>query len=220
MAKQRLYRLVEEIRKDYGINYPPPYNSIELCTSAFGLYLNKLDLKTPKLRGMSHIPSRSVLIDSKLSEEEQNFYCMHEIIHHTVHKTRPTKLYSCYEGTQVDQNSFIEWEANEGAAQFLVPYQDFIPRFSTLLDAKTVGIPYILANYYNVTAQVINIRMDNLAYEIDQYQLGVGLEDIELLSRREREARGIKVECYPAVCDFMSFLVDMQQSEDLLKKAQ
>lgn len=203
MTKQQLYRLIEEIRKNYGIGYAPPYDAKSLCITIFGLHLSIFDLKTPKLRGISHIPSKSVLIDAKLSDEEQNFYCMHEIIHQTAHKGRPTKTYSCYDGTRADQDSFIEWEANEGAAQFLVPYQDFIPRFTSLFSDKASDIQGVLAEHYHVTPQVINIRMNSLAYEIDQYRTGVQLDRIELLSRRQCERRGISPTCYQAYCDFL-----------------
>ena len=202
MTKQQLYRLIEKIRKDYGINCVPPYDARRLCTSVFGLHLSKQELKTPRLRGMSHIPSKSILIDSRRSDEEQNFYCMHEIIHQTVHKSRPTKSYSCYDETLAEQNSYIEWEANEGAAQFLVPYQDFIPRFTALLKLNASGIQYRLAAYYHVTPQVINIRMNSLAYEIDQYCRGTCLTSLELLSRRQCKQRGIIATCYEALCDF------------------
>lgn len=204
MTKRRLYYLVEKIRKDYGITDPPPYDAKALCTSVFGLHLDFFEIKTQKLRGMSHIPSRSIVIDPEKSEQEQNFYCMHEIMHHTVHKNRPTKSYSCYEETQANQDPFVEWEANEGAAQFLVPYQDFIPRFWCYLNAPRPpqNIQGLLAGYYHVSQQVINIRIDSLSYEIDQYKEGARLDCLELLSRRQRQKRGIITTSYGALCDF------------------
>lgn len=207
MTKQRLYWLVEKIRRDYGINYPPPYDARTLCTSVFGLHLNTIDLKTPKLRGMSHIPSRSIVIDSKKTDSEQNFYCMHEIIHQTVHKNRPTKSYSCYDETQADQDPFIEWEANEGAAQFLIPYQDFIPRVAMYFNAYSPhalwGLQEMLSDHYFVSQQVIGIRLDSLSYEIDQYRQGVSMENIELLSRTQRQNLKKQFTNYRALCAFM-----------------
>lgn len=205
MTKQQLYHLVEGIRKDFGVNSSPPYDSRILCTSVFGLHLNFIDLKTPKLRGMSHIPSRSVLIDSKRSDCEQNFYCMHEIIHQTVHKNRPTKLYSCYDETQAVQDPFIEWEANEGAAQFLIPYQDFIPRVSLYFNADCpsalANLPEEMARHYFVSPQVISIRLDNLSYEIEQYRAGTPVESIELLSCTQRRNQNKKFTNYSALCE-------------------
>lgn len=206
MTKRRLYYLVETIRNEFRIDFPPPYDAKMLCTAVLGLHLDTLELKTPKLRGMSHIPSRSVVIDSKRSEREQNFFCMHEIMHHTAHKNRPTKLYSCYDETPVDQDPFIEWEANEGAAQFLVPYQDFIPRASMYFNAYCPGglvdLPNILADHYFVSPQVINIRLDNLSYEIEQYRNGRSIEEIELLSRTQRKNLKKKFTNYSALCAF------------------
>lgn len=199
MTKQRLYYQVERIRKDNGVNYPPPYDAKKLCTSNFRLYLNVIELKTPNLRGMSHIPSHSIIIDSKRLENEQNFYCMHEIMHHTLHRNRPTKLYSCYEETQADQDSFIEWEANEGAAQFLVPYQDFIPRIKrNFLDEYYVPFHEIveLAEHYNVSNKVIENRLRSLSYEIYQYRNRVPIDSLEILSKNQLRSMNIDIPCY------------------------
>lgn len=116
MNKQELYYRVDLLRQRIGIKCSPPYDSRKLCTETFGLNLDFLDLRTHKLRGISHIPSRSIVIDAKRTSEEQNFHCMHEIMHHILHCNRTTKIYSSYEETQVDQDSLIEWQANEGAA--------------------------------------------------------------------------------------------------------
>lgn len=205
MTKEQLYCLVEKIRRDYGISYPPPYQTKALCSSSFGLYVNVLEIKTPKLRGMSHIPSRSIMLDSKMSDFEQNFYCAHEVMHHIIHKNRPTKLFSCYEETQAEQDSFVEWEANEGAAQFLVPYQDFIPRFSAVLDNpphKDFWIEGYFSDQYGVSPQVITFRLNNLEYEIDQYRAGVPIDRVNILSKRQRQRLNIAATNYSALCAF------------------
>lgn len=218
MTKQQLYYQVETFRKAYSVNYPPPYDAKMLCTSNFKLHIDVIELKTPNLRGMSHIPSRSVIIDSKLSAYEQNFYCMHEIMHHLMHKDRPTKSYSGYDKTQVAQDPIVEWEANEGAAQFLIPYRDFIPRI------KPNPLYYLfpreiaeLAGYYNTTIRVVRNRLRSLRYEIYQYQRGVPIDSLEILSINQLRHRGIDVPCYsdrlapthytPVPPELMKFLI-------------
>lgn len=56
--------------------------------------------------------------------------------------------------------------------------------------------------HYRVTEQVINIRLNSLAYEIDQYRSGTSLDCLELLSRRQCKKRGITTSSYLALCDF------------------
>ena len=197
MNKQELYHQIEQLRQRIGIRYPPPYDSRALCTKAFGLNLDYLDLRTHKLRGMSHIPSRSVVIDIKRTPEEQNFHCMHEVMHHMFHQDMGTKIYSSYEETQADQNPFIEWQANEGAAQFLVPYQAFIPDYiqesrlhahDSLLTQD--GLCKILAPHYFVSPKVISNRIDSLNYEIYQFLHGTPIPQIILLSKTKLKGIG------------------------------
>lgn len=189
MTKSELYFQVEALRKRVGLESRPPYNSKVLCTTLFGLNLDVLDFKTPKLRGMSHIPSHSVLIDGKRSAEEQNFYCMHEIMHHMFHKDRPTKSYSSYEETQADQDPFIEWQANEGAAQFLMPYQTFIPDYIQTSKHfaheafSQVEVIEALSKKYFVSEKVISNRIDSLNYEIYQVLHEVDIININICSK-------------------------------------
>ena len=51
-----------------------------------------------------------------------------------------------YQRTLVDR--FLEWQANEGAAQWLVPYQDFIPRFVACIDGHSDMSPYGAQEYF------------------------------------------------------------------------
>lgn len=199
MTKLELYRTVEAIRASCDILTSPPFDSKNLCTNTFSLNLTETSIKTPGLRGMSHIPSRTVILDSNLNAEEQNFYCMHEIMHHLLHRNRRTKVYSVYEYTAADQDPFVEWEANEGAAQFLVPYQTFIPDYINLSrkNARS-NIPGVetrneLSNIYSVTQSVIATRIKNLNYEIWQYINGTPICSIDVRSSRYLERNRINV---------------------------
>ena len=136
----------------------------------------------------------------------QNFDCTHEIIHFFFHDT-PDQNWICFEDNErkIKQDMYLEWQANEGAAQFLVPYQDFIPRFVQYIDSQpsfSYLVPEELANFYNVSPQVINIRMSSLSYEIDQFRRGIAVEDIKLLSRNRQRQLGIRSTPYSAFCDF------------------
>lgn len=202
-AKEDLYERVDEMRKNLGIaSYDTPINALELCSreiSDVDIIYHTFD--TTGFCGAAFVGYKinTIILNSARSEIEQNFDCGHELIHLVRHRHKNRGVFNC---TSKNQNSFLEWEANEGSAQFLVPYQDFILRFISLLNDKAADIQGILAEHYHVTPQVINIRMDSLAYEIDQYRKGTRLDCLELLSRTQRRQRGITSTCYQALCDF------------------
>lgn len=188
MNKRELYEVVEQIRSRYDIPALPPFDAKILCVCNFGLNYEEMHIRTSGLRGMSHIPSKSVVLDISLQPEEKNFFCAHEIMHHLFHKDRGTKVYSGYERTTADQNPIVEWEANEGAAQFLIPYQTFIPDY---VDASRRNarepFPEIyackeLAKKYFVSPHVIKNRAENLNYEIYQYLHGVPIKFLDIRS--------------------------------------
>lgn len=152
----------------------------------------------------------SIALNANRSPKMQNFDCMHELIHYFFHDI-PYCQCICsdrnMEHVHIQQDSYIEWQANEGAAQFLIPYQDFIPRFVTHIspDNPFLGgydIQEYLANHYHVTEQVINNRIRSLSYECSQYQNGIPLESIEILSQKKQRERGITTPAYLAKCSF------------------
>ncbi len=203
-AKEDLYACVDEARKNLGIPlYNVAVNTLGLCEkmiSDVDIVYHTFDTSGFCGAAFAGNKGNTIVLNCTRSDTEQNFDCGHELIHLIRHRHLNNGIFNCF---NKNQNSFLEWEANEGAAQLLVPYQDFIPRFISLLDYKVVGIQSILAEHYHVTTQVINIRMNSLAYEIDQYQEGTDLDEIELLSRKQLKQRGITPTCYEARCDFM-----------------
>lgn len=58
----------------------------------------------------------SILLNSSLSFPEKNFYGTHELIHIYTNTDNPGQSFNCYDTVKPDQNSYIEWIANEGAA--------------------------------------------------------------------------------------------------------
>lgn len=202
-AKEDLYSRVDKMREHLGIiSYDAPVNTLELCAKKISdvkLIYHAFDTAGFCGAAFAGDKMNTIVLNSNRSEIEQNFDCGHELIHLVRHRNRNSGIFNC---TTKNQNSFLEWEANEGSAQFIIPYQDFIPRFSKLFNSKASGIQRMLAMYYHVTTQVINVRLNSLAYEIDQYLMGTHIENIELLARRQRKMRGIQTTNYQALCDY------------------
>ena len=201
--KEKLYEHVDFYRDLLGLPSNQPIILVDVLAPYVQFDIECCNFKTPGLCGVAMVGAKTdtIVLNSNRTSEEQNFDCGHEFMHLITHR-RLQDSFNCFTKAKPQQNTFHEWQANEGSAQLLVPYQDFIPRFSKLLDSRALGIQYTLADHYHVTPQVINIRMDSLAYEIDQYRKGTRLDCLELLSRTQRRQRGITSTCYQALCDF------------------
>lgn len=201
--KEKLYKYVDFYRDLLGIPFNQPIKLVDILAYHPQFEIEYCSFKTPGLCGIAMVGEKmdTIILNSNRTPEEQNFDCGHEFLHLTKHR-KLQESFNCFTKAKPQQNTFHEWQANEGSAQLLVPYQDFIPRFAMLLNDNAVGISSTLAAHYYVTPQVINIRMNSLAYEIDQYQEGTRLDCLELLSRRQCKQRGITPTCYQARCDF------------------
>lgn len=201
--KEMLYAHVDFYRDLLGIPFNQPINLVDILAPMTQFDVEYSPFKTPGLCGVAMVGEKTdtIVLNSNRTEQEQNFDCGHEFLHLTAHR-KLQDSFNCFTKAKPQQNTFREWQANEGSAQLLVPYQDFIPRFAALIDDNALEIQTILAKHYHVTAQVINVRMSSLAYEIDQYREGKHLDCIEFLSRKQRKQRGIKPTCYQTLCDF------------------
>jgi Zn-dependent peptidase ImmA (M78 family) len=145
--------------------------------------------------------STSIALNASRSDTMRNFDCMHELIHYFFHDIED-RQYICSVGNSgecsIVQDSYTEWQANEGAAQFLVPYESLLP----LIKEKGYylgsydGIYSLregLANKFNVTEDVIRIRFESLKYEIHQHLNGCNLDKIRILSAKKQTEKGIDI---------------------------
>lgn len=201
-CKKQLYSDVARIkrfmifRKDqYGINLVQEYNS-------FGIKLEAIPFKTHGLRGMAAIADAPdpdvILLNTRRSPLEQNFDCGHETMHLGLHRHTGQKTFNCYDEVTAKQNPFLEWQANEGSAEFFVPHRIFIPMLHEFLGLhptfQTVQeFIQLSANTFMVPQQVIRYRLENLKYEILQFYAGIDVYDLELLSKSQQERRGIYI---------------------------
>lgn len=207
-TKSGLYKEVDNIKSHIGIESNQfPINSVELCKCNDAYAVAYLPFKTKGLQGMllTEDGINLIILNQNQSSCERNFFCTHELMHSALHRNLGLPAFNCFDTIQPQQDRFLEWQANEGAAQFLVPFQDFIPRFSALLDSpphRDFWFQGYLAEFYGVSTQVISHRIANLSYEIDQYRRGVALKDIEVLSASQQQKLGIVSTNYSVICDF------------------
>jgi len=134
--------------------------------------------------------STTIGLNARRSAGGRNFDCMHELMHYWLHNDKDS--FYCLDG----MSSHIEWQANEGAAQFLMPYQSFIPNYCYLHDklyakympqkAYEVQVS-MLANSYMVGEMSIKIRMKSLKNEIAQYIDGASINKIKIVPNRHKQ---------------------------------
>ena len=122
------------------------------------------------------------------------------MIHLALHRCLNQKTFNCFDKLQANQNPFIEWQANEGAAEFFVPYQVFLPMikrcFAYLNTYRNIEkFKKEMADTFHVPEAVINYRIENLKYETEQYLSGVPLDKLEILSAKKQCERNIQVQC-------------------------
>lgn len=139
-----------------------------------------------------------ILVNSNLSFVEQNFHGIHELIHIVSCPKNSGQTFSCFETVKPNQNSYIEWVANEGAAELLIPYRKLLPiikqKYPELIrDLGTYNFCEKYADEFYVTSTVLQHRIDSLKYEIFQYISGTDIDSIQILSKKAQENRGIYI---------------------------
>ena len=135
MNKAQLYKNINEIRNHLIANgFTYPLNIFDICSRYDNLSISAIPFKTRGLRGMAVLAKddndiNCILVNSNISASEQNFHGIHELMHITFEDDNSGQIFKCYEKTLPFQDSYKEWVANEGAAELLIPYSDFIPFF-------------------------------------------------------------------------------------------
>lgn len=214
MNKAQLYSGVNEVRRyliTKGATYP--LNIFDICSKNRYLSISAIPFKTKGLRGMAVLAKDNndincILVNSNIASTEQNFHGMHELMHITFEHGNSGQIFKCYEKTMPFQDPYKEWVANEGAAELLVPYIDFIPFFcnvysdfiqsNDMCKHKYAGknILSVLSSRYGVSDMVIKNRISSLSYEIDQFIKEYRFRNIALLSYTQQKRYGITTTNY------------------------
>lgn len=200
-AKEDLYKFIGGMRKQYAsLCY---LRDIKSCCASNNIQLVTRKFDTSGFCGAACVGKKhdTIILNERRNDKERMFDFVHELIHTRKHRNNEHQEFACFDKSQ---DSFIEWEANEGAAEFLVSYKIFIPQFCELYDMYTskpvewdleygsMSLVQALADSFSATEMIIKNRIRNLSYEIDQYRNGVKTDSILLLSAKQQEQRGIE----------------------------
>ena len=95
-----------------------------------GIQIAFLPFQSPALRGMCS-PGKPgqediILLSSRLTGRERGFYAVHEWLHLCWHRDASKSPFLCGEYRFPQQDSFLEWQANEGAAEILMPWRQVV----------------------------------------------------------------------------------------------
>jgi len=209
-SKERLYNYADNVKACLNIDFLNPQFCIRDLCKRLGIEMHEWYFETPGLRGMMipedgcHAPM--IMLDAARSSSEKPFYAMHELIHYLKHTNEHNGTFSCYDKIKACQNPFIEWEANEGAAEIIMPYRLIIPEFVDNYKYQwqvngdneffSVSIAAIceMANKYKVTLSMMDNRINNLLYEINEYCSGTDINNILPLSKRSQQALGLSID--------------------------
>lgn len=205
--KAKLYGKVDSIRRNFRLPIQGTIWTVNLLRLYPDFDIQFTNFTTQGFCGIAMVGKKidTIVLNMKRNFLEQNFDCSHELMHLCLHRNNGQE-FSCFTQTKPSQSRFLEWQANEGAAQWLIPYQDFIPRFSSYIDQpndiSSCTILEDLANHYHTTTQVIKNRINSLNYAIDQYRTGVPISEITILSKSQLDKMGIHPTDYNALCAF------------------
>ena len=184
MTRGVLYRRIDAMRKKYGIKGRFDPFAIE---EAQGSPVQYHAFSDSRLQGVLIRSSGSsgVILDPRLTPEQQRLTLTHELVHRELHYGES--------GTAFQDHSGMEYQADEGAAELLMPYRALIPRavsFRRRYREDPVRITALLAAHYRVDCETMRKRLDSLDRELMLYIRGTPLSEIVPLSRQELQKQG------------------------------
>ncbi len=207
-TKADFYNMVSNLRRNWGYsNDCYGIDFVELCRQQ-GIKIGTMPFDTPGLRGIASLggPQEKdvIILNTLRNSSEQNIDCAHETVHINFHKNKGCQSFNCFDKTQPNQNRYLEWQANEGSAELVVPYRSLLPKVNRnkkFLNTYT-NISHFkeeLVHDFGVTDAVISYRLESLKYEIEQYINGTPMSDIKILSLSAQKRLGINVKSLNAI---------------------
>lgn len=204
--KEKLYGKILELRElllRCGLKYP--LDIFEICSVFDDIKIAAVPFKTHGLRGIANLanstsPINCILVNSNLSQKEQNFHGIHELIHIYLPEGQSSSCFNCFDKVRPNQNPYIEWVANEGAAELMIPHDVLLPFIKEKIktfDTNLFGVFDMISTIserYQVSPLVVENRLNSLKYEIYQYLNGCSLSNLKIMSLNQQHKLGINVD--------------------------
>ncbi len=127
-----------------------------------------------------------IALNQNLSLPSQRFTLSHELSHYLLHQNHTQFLCDGCE------RSPLEWQANEAAAELLLPYRIFLPALSNIRsNSNRLSGLLQLSQRFGVSTQMVRNRVESLSYELWQYNRGVPVDRLKLVSRSRQTRLGL-----------------------------
>ncbi len=183
LNKAELYRKIELIRQSAPAGRFDPY----ALARTLGIEIEVYAFDSARLAGvlMRGEHKSLIVLSANRPPEGRRFAASHELVHYFLHEG---DNFLC---TGDDEVSAIEWQANEGAAELLMPYKEFILFYENIRSLFFTDRERALrraAEHFDVSAGMINTRLQSLSPEIAQYERGTPLDKIVPTSARRAAA--------------------------------
>lgn len=184
LSKAGLYAQMDNFRKEYGFDYHFEEEALakKLKIKLSYYCFDSTRLAGALLRGEKH---SEIILSANRRKKEQRFTFAHELCHWYLHSGA---TFCCGE----DDAGALEWQANQGAAELLMPYREvlrFIKNISSLYKSSSPRVIKLFIEHFgDVTPTMAKIRLEELSGEIDEYLSGVPMDKINILSRRKAPA--------------------------------
>lgn len=177
-TRKTLYKKIEiirnklELKKEDNIDFIKKIESLGFVKIMFE--------KLGNLNGLlDREPNKMPVILLNKDSNNLNFVLAHELVHFFLSPNNVA--FDKYDYLKYKENEYEEWRANEGAAELLLPYKEFIPDYCYFFMYKNEkDCVYELSKIYCVSKQVIKYRIKNLKKEIGSYLKGIDIEQIEI----------------------------------------
>lgn len=186
MTRGALYHRIDSMRQKYGIRGAfDPYAFVKTRD----ILLTQHRFTNERLHGILVRAGRKygIILDTRLTPAQQRFTLTHELVHFELHYGEPS--------TATFHDQGVEYQADEGAAELLMPYRDFIPRMAFMrrkfLKNQTAALSF-LASFYRLDCEMVRRRLLSLSYELDLYQRGVPVCELTPVSYRRKRALGMR----------------------------
>lgn len=173
LNKSELYQRVELIRESAPEGRFNPY----ALAKSLGIEVEVYEFDSKRFSGMllrgKH--SSKIVLSANRGKAGRRFAAAHELVHYFLHEG---ENFLC---TDENAATAIEWQANEGAAQLLMPYKEFILFYENicLLFLSDEGRALRrIAEEFEVSEGMVKTRLQSLAPEIAEYEAGVPIDKI------------------------------------------
>ena len=197
MTKEDVYKAVNLVKKELALSDDPE----EFCTALAEMGELRLEIhkfNSNRLGGFivkNEEGSSAIVINGLLSREARAFCLAHELMHLIFH---PVGGYDKTPGEDNGQ-SFTEYFANEGAAEWILPWRKFGVHVAEAWDF--LKIPSDIAEFkiacavrFSVTPTAVFYRLETLKYEIWQLRQNIEPDKIKVRSQKWMTQQGILTE--------------------------